>query len=511
MIRKLKKIINQRRDLGFISRLGDRFPQGKIYLVGGAIRDLLMGKKIADLDFVVEGVEKEKLAGFLANQGSVKEVESRAFGVFIFSPQESKRNFDIALTRSERWTGEGYKDLEVDTSVSIEEDLGRRDFTINALAVNLADFKLFDPFNGQKDLKRGIIRSVGRAKDRFQEDPSRILRGVRFGCQLDFKIERDTLGAMADKSEEIIKKLPNGKSRVAEELIAEEFLKSFDSDAVRTIKLYDQTGVLKILLPEVEAMKGVKQPSRFHAEGDVFIHSLLVLQKLEEIRATPEKIIIPELVEYGLLDRNFSIELKLSALLHDIGKPATFTPPTEEKDRISFNEHDDIGAEMAGRIIDRLKLTVFPKKNRLHVDREQVVWLVKKHMILVVAKPEEMRLSTLEKYFFNPDGRGQKLMTLSYCDISATIPPSGKPDYLLLKKFLKKINQVKEKVKAKQKEDRLPPPLLDGREIMELLGLESGPKIGEIKDRLRDKELAGELKDKREAQDWLKKKGESKD
>jgi tRNA nucleotidyltransferase/poly(A) polymerase len=129
----------------------------------------------------------------------------------------------------------------------------------------------------------------------------------------------------------------------------------------------------------------------------------------------------------------------------------------------------------------------------------------------VVAKPEEMRLSTLEKYFFNPDGRGQKLMTLSYCDISATIPPSGKPDYLLLKKFLKKINQVKEKVKAKQKEDRLPPPLLDGREIMELLGLESGPKIGEIKDQLRDKELAGELKDKREAQDWLRKKGESKD
>lgn len=502
-IQQLKEKIGQRKDLAFVDHLYQGFPKVKVYLVGGAIRDFLLKEEMTDLDFVVEGIGREELVKFLEREGDIKEVESRAFGVFIFKPKKGQSNFDIALPRSDKWTGEGYKDLEVDTRVTIKEDLSRRDFTINSLALELKSFDLIDLFQGQEDLKRGLVKAVGKPEERFQEDPSRILRGIRIACQLGFEIDKKTLSAMKEKAKEIVEKLPDGRKRVAEELIAEEFLKSFDASTLRTIKLYNQTSVLKLLLPELEACKGVKQPKEFHSEGDVFEHNLLCLKKLEEIREDPKKIENKEFRDSEMLDQDFSIELKLALLFHDIGKPATFTPPSKEKPRISFNEHDDLGAEMTKKIIKRLKLTVFPKESRLHVDREQVVWLVKKHMVLVGAEPKEMRLSTLEKYFFNPDNRGKKLITLSYCDISATLPSSGKPDYELLEKFLKQIEEVKEQVKAKQEEEKLPPPLLDGHEIMKILKLKSGPKIGKIKDELRDRELAGELKSKAEAKEWL--------
>jgi len=502
-IQQLKERLGQRKDLAFIDHLYQSFPKARVYLVGGAIRDFLLKEEITDLDFAVEGVGKKELAEFLEGEGNIKEVESRAFGVFIFRPRGGRENFDIALPRSENWTGEGYKDLEVDTNVTIKEDLSRRDFSINALAIDLKRYELIDLFGGQRDLKKGVVKAVGRPEERFQEDPSRILRGIRIACQLGFKIDRQTLSAMKGKAGEIIAKLSDGRKRVAEELIAEEFLKSFDADTLRTIKLYDQLGLLKLLLPELEACKGVRQPKNFHSEGDVFKHTLLALKNLEEIKKDPQKIRNKEFRNSEMVDRDFSIELKLGLLFHDIGKPITFTLPSKEKPRISFNEHDDIGAEMANKIIKRMKLAVFPKGSRLYVNRGQVVWLVRKHMILVVAKPKEMRLSTLERYFFNPDNRGKKLLTLSYCDVSATIPPSGRPDYELLERFLREIEKVKGEVKAKQEEERLPPPLLDGHEIMKILKLKPGPRIGEIKDRLRDRELAGELKSKTEAKKWL--------
>ncbi len=505
-LEKLKREFSKRDDLSFINKLHRSFGDATIYLVGGAVRDYLLSKKVTDLDFLVEGISKSDLESFLAKKGYIKGVESRSFGVFIFRPEDGEENFDIALPRSDKWTGEGsYKDLEVDIGVSLEEDLSRRDFTINSMAVNLRDYSLVDPHQGRKDLESGLIRTVGQAEKRFKEDPSRILRGVRFANQLNFKIEKKTYRAMKDLSAEIVAKLDNGKKRVAEETIAKEFLRSFDAQTVGTIKLYDDIGLLKLILPEIEMMKGVEQPEKYHAEGDVYTHTLLALENLEKIKESRDNLAVPKLVEIGMLDEEFSIELKLALLFHDLGKPATFTPPSEDKDRISFNEHDDIGASLAGRIIKRLKLTVFDRESRLHVSSEQVSWLVKKHMILVVAKPEEMRLSTLERYFFHPSGRGKKLMTLSYCDISATVPKSGQPDYELLCKFLDVIEQMEDEVLAMQEEKSMPPPLLDGKEIMEILDISSGPKIGEIKDKLRDLELSGKLKDKKGATKWLEK------
>jgi poly(A) polymerase len=500
----LKTELNAREDLLFIDKLHSQFADATIYLVGGAVRDYYLGKEISDLDFLVQGIEKNKLEEFLSGLGSIKDVESRAFGVFIFRPKEGEDNFDIALPRSDKWTGEGYKDLEVDIGVTIREDLARRDLTINAMAVDLRQFKLIDPFNGLNDLKLGLIKAVGNPNQRFKEDPSRILRGVRFSNQFGFKIDKDTFRAMKDNSVEIVAKLETGKKRVAPETIGREFLKSFDADTLNTIKIFDDLGLIKLLFPEIEAMKGVRQPEKYHSEGDVYKHTLLALEELEKIIDSLSNLRVPKLAKVGMLDNDFSIELKLGLLLHDLGKPATFTPPSEEKNRISFNEHDDVGAVLAGKVIKRLKLTGFASLDRLHVNANQVTWLVKKHMILVVAKPEEMRLSTLEKYFFHPSGRGKKLMTLSYCDISATVPASGKgPDYELLNKFLDQIKQVEDKVKQKQAQDKLPDPLLDGREIMEVLDIDSGSKVGEIKDEVRDLELSGKLKSKKEAKVWL--------
>jgi len=502
-IKDLEKLIKANKDLVFIPKLYQELPAAKVYLVGGAVRDFILGKKIGDLDFVVEGVKKKALAEFLDSQGKVKDVESRAFGVFIFKPKNGKDHYEIALPRSDKWTGKGYKDLEVDTEVDIKEDLKRRDYTINSLAIDIKTFELIDLFSGQKDLGKGVIKAVGQAKDRFNEDPSRILRGIRFACQLDFEIEKKTLAAMKASHKEIRAKLDNYKYRVAEEVIGEEFLKAFNANTVRTIELYDQIGLLELLMPEVSAMKGVEQPEIYHSEGDVFKHTMLALRVLEEIQADSKKINTKELIEADMLDQDFSIELKLSILFHDIGKPATFTPPSEEKPRISFNEHDDLGAEMTKKIIERLKLTVFPKDSRLHVNKEQVEWLVRKHMVLVTAKPEEMRLSTLEKYFFNPDHRGQKIITLSYCDITATVGKNG-PDYELLIKFLKQISKVKTQVMAMQKQAKLPKSLLNGKDIIKTLNIKSGPRVGQILKQLRDQELAGKLKTKAQALAWLK-------
>ena len=353
------------------------------------------------------------------------------------------------------------------------------------MAINLRTYELIDLFSGQKDLKNKIIRTVGKAKDRFQEDPSRILRGLRFSIQLGFKIEHETSKAMKKLAAEIRKPLQKAGSRkqeaatrrVAEEVIAKEFLKAFDKNPIKTLELYDKVGLLKLLLPEVKEMQKVEQPKIFHSEGDVYQHTFLSLQKLKKA----------------------NINLKLATLFHDIGKPATITLPKDKNDRIHFNEHDEKGAEIGRKIIQRLRLTSMPPESGLHADEETVIWLVRKHMILITAKPEEMRLTTYEKYFFREDGAGDDLLRLSYADISATVPPSGKPDFSIYDAFVKKIEEVRSAVHAAKKERTLPPPLINGNEVMKTLKIKSGPEVGKVLAEIRELQLAGKLKTKKEA------------
>ena len=486
-IQSLINSINKNPCFIFIKKLVKDLPTAEIYLVGGSVRDALLGQKNKDFDFIVTGIEKEKLEEFLKKCGQVKEVDSRSFGVFKFKPKGHKGEIlDVALPRKERRIGPGYKDFKIETSakLGINDDLSRRDFTINAIALNFKNGNLIDKFNGLSDLKKGIIQAVGKPQERFLEDPSRILRAIRFACQLDFDIEEGTLKAAIKLSQEITKKFryqsKKEKTRVSSEIIAIEFVKGFNKNPVRLIKLYNEIGILKLILPEVLRLKGVQQPENFHSEGDVWNHTMLSLKKLNS---------------------EVNINVKLAVLFHDIGKPNTQTLPVSRGDRIRFHEHDERGAEIFADITDRLKLSSsFPKDSPLYVNKKEIFWLIKNHMICV-NNPQKMRPGTIEKYFFKNKIWGKHLLELSYADISATITARGRPDFSSYDLLKKKIAEVEKILKERIKEKRLAqkfPQLLDGYEVQKIFNLKPGPMIGRIKDLARYLQLENLIKTKKD-------------
>jgi putative nucleotidyltransferase with HDIG domain len=495
-IQSLIEGINKNPDFVFIRNLLRRLPKARVYLVGGAVRDALQGKESEDFDFVVTGCFRRDLEKFLAKFGKVSDVDSRTFGVFKFRPHgyQGREDIDIALPRKERQTGPGYKDFKIETSsdLKIEDDLARRDFTVNAIALKIENLKfkiknyeLIDPFSGVNDLKKKIIRAVGNPEERFLEDPSRILRCFRLACQMNFKIEEKTLKA-AEKLVPEIKKtfIDNSgreRTRVANEIIAEEFLKGFDGAPVRLIGLYDKAGILDLILPELLTLKGVAQPRQFHSEGDVWEHTILTLRNLKS---------------------EADINVKLAGLFHDIGKPDTQTMPKDKTDRIRFNEHDERGTEIFEKICKRLKLSSpFSKKNPLYINKKEVSWLIKNHMICVGKNPEKMRPGTIEKYFFKNRIWGKHLLELSKADISATILSSGESDFSrfnILKKKTKEVGEIlKREAQAKKLERKLPQ-ILDGHEIQRVFQIKKGPLVGRVKDLIRYLQLKEELETRKD-------------
>jgi len=492
----LREKIKDSPDLKFTEAFYKEFeknkPEAKFYLVGGAVRDGLLEREIEDYDFVATGLTKEELYKFLSKHGKVKEVESRAFGVFKFVPKGSELTLDVALPRTDEWVGKGYKDVQVETSpkLGVEKDLSRRDFTINAITLDLKSYEIVDPYNGVRDLEKGIIKAVGKPEERFNEDPSRILRAIRFSRQLDFKIEANTSRAMEKKVKEINKlyldEEGDYKPRVAREVLAKEFLKSFDADPVKTLELYDEYGILDLkveknreedkIMPEVKAMQGVEQPKNFHSEGDVWQHIKLALESLPS---------------------NASIDLKLATLFHDVGKPPTITYPETPEDRIRFNEHDVKGEKIAKKICNRLR---FSAPEEICVDVDKVAWLVKNHMICLSDKVENMRDRTIEKYFFREDLWGDELLEISKADISATIPFSGKPDFSNYDLLCKRIEKLRIKLASPEAQRKLVPDILDGGNIIEIANIQPSPLVGDIKSALRELQLGGKIKERGEAE-----------
>ena len=283
--------------LGWVKRLKKQYPLAEVYLVGGAVRDIILNiSDIKDYDFVVRGISGKSLQEFLERSGWV-ELLGKNFGVYKFRPHNLPKDFeplDVALPRSEISATPGsYRAFKVkfNKDLNLEQDLLRRDFTINAIALRVDDkFKMIDPFNGVDDIAKKNIRCVGKAQDRLAEDYTRILRAVRFACQLNFKI--------APEVKKVIKKLaPYLNDRVKSatrhsknkpgdwvsprEVIAKEFLKAFYFDHLQAIQLYDQLGLFKILMPEILNMKKCPQPKKYHTEGDVWTHTILALKNLE--------------------------------------------------------------------------------------------------------------------------------------------------------------------------------------------------------------------------------------
>ena len=491
-----KKLLQRKKSFFFLKELKRKYPQAQVYLVGGAVRDLLLSRSTQDYDFVVRNISLNALKFFLSKNGNVNLV-GETFGVLKFIPNEVRppHVFDIALPRKDfSFKTGGYRDVHTQNNpkLSIEEDLSRRDFTINAMAIEITSNSLtknilIDPYGGYKDLKRKIIRSVGQPKERFKEDYSRILRGIRFACQLNFEIEYMTWKAMKDKMPCL---LTLEKQVVPYEVIAKEFLKSFVSNSVKAFDLYDQSGAFKELMIEVLKMKNCPQPENWHSEGDVWAHTHLALQNLYSAKFYQQ-----------FKTRKFSSELILSILFHDIGKPYTIQTPEKDKtDRIRFNEHDTVGGEITKKICQRLKLSS-PEKFGVNID--DIVWLVSHHMLLSQGRVKKMKASTIEKYFFNSQKPGLDLLKLSFVDILATVPPSGRPNFNDFNQMMERIDFLRGQSHV-QKSQNLPQLLVNGDEVMQELNLSPGPRIGELLGLIREEQLNGRLKSKEQAFEFLK-------
>lgn len=468
----------------FIKQLIRAFPKAEVFLVGGIVRDSILGHQTKDVDLVVRNISKKNLEKFLNKHGKVSLV-GKKFGVFKFVPKGWKDgDIDIALPRTEHsinMTG-AYKDFKINSNakLSIEDDLSRRDFTINAMAFDILNEKLIDPFNGLSDIKKKSIKTVGSAEKRFKEDYSRMLRAIRFACQLNFKIETKTWTAVKKLAKNINKK-SDGKQIVPNEVIAKELIKAINQNPTLAIELMDDSGMIKVLMPELLKMKKCPQPKKWHSEGDVWVHTLLSLKCLNDKKFATEFKKVPT-----------TPEVIMGLIFHDLGKPYTIT----RGKKIKFYGHDVAGAKKFRTIAKRLKLAA----GGLNIEKTEKI--ITKHMILANPRLDEMKDTTIEKYFFNDLFPGQELLMLMFCDITATIPTKGKANftnYKILKARIKKLN------KKSAGKKRLVAPLMNGHDIMKALKLEPGPKIGELLSLTREAQLAGKIKSKAQGIKLLKK------
>lgn len=462
----------------------------QVYLVGGFVRDLLLGRPSKDIDFVVAGISQKKLMSVLQKYGSVSFV-GKTFGVFKFVPKDKHGDeaFDIALPRLDVFQGNSgaYRDVKVKAAanIPIEEDLQRRDYTVNALAWNLIKGGLVDLGQGVGDLKAKRLRTVGDPAKRFQEDYSRLLRGLRFAAELNFSFEPKTWRVLKNR----VRHLNDKKEKeyiVPREVVARELLKTFYADPVLALRLYDTSGALSVLIPELYRMKKCPQPKPFHMEGDVWQHTELALARFGTL----------------LYRKHFSerpdAEIIMAALFHDIGKPYTLkTPQKHGVDRVRFDGHDVVGARLVREIGERLKFSSQPAGTPLHVNIDNLAWLIHYHLLLLHDRAREMKLTTIEKYFVRHPA-ALKLQQLIMVDSLATIPKSGRPYMKHLQTLwttLKKMNVHGTKA---------PKALLSGDEILKL-GVPEGPTVGLLLRRLREEQLMKKIRTKMAAKQFIKK------
>jgi len=418
----------------WISVLREKFPIAKIYLVGGAVRDIILDRQTTDYDFVVANVPADELEKFLAANGEVNLV-GKSFGVFKFKPTTNPdQTLDIALPRTEQaGMSGGYRDFTVqsDHQLSIEADLERRDFTINAMAWDMIDQTLIDPFAGQPDIDGKIIRAIGDPVIRFQEDYTRMLRAIRFACQLDFNIEPVTFATIKIKADAI--------RDIADERINDEFTKIIMSPRPDAgIILLKDCGILAHLVPELVAAAGVGQ-NKAHIY-DVFDHLVRSL-------ATAAQYDTP-------------LTMRLAALFHDIGKPNT--KEGDGKDSTFYN-HDVVGAKMTKVILTRLKYPTDIIK--------YVVHLVRYHMFFYA-------LDTVSdagvRRLLNRLGKDNidDFIQLRICDRLGMGRPKAKPW---------KLAQLERRLKEVQLEPIAPKMLqIDGLQVMELLKIKPSRRIGNL-------------------------------
>ena len=411
------------------------------YFAGGCVRDLLRDQVPTDYDIATNALP-EQVTSLFRKTRSV----GAHFGVIIVISGEFA--FEVATFRNDGSYGDGRRPESVEFT-SPEEDVLRRDFTINGIFYDPIEGSTIDYVNGQDDIESGTVRAIGNPESRFREDHLRLLRAVRFAARFDYQIEENTWAAICSHAEEI--------KNISEERIRDELSKILtDPNRVRGFDLLVESGLMEAMIPEILDLKGCEQPPQFHPEGDVFVHTRLMLTLLKD---------------------DPSLSLVLSILLHDIGKPSTYSYD-EESDRIRFNGHDKIGAEMASDILKRLK---FPNKVI-----EEVTEMVANHMTF--KDVQKMREAKLKRFMARPTFEDETELHRVDCLGSW----GGLDNYDFL-------NQKRTEF---DNEPIIPPPLLTGNDLIEI-GWEPGPKLGEVLTKVQDMQLEKNLNSKEEALDWV--------
>lgn len=408
------------------------------YLVGGCVRDMVMRKPPKDYD-VATSARPEDVQRLFAKTIPV----GAQFGVMLVLLDG--RPFEVATFR----TDEGYADGRHPTGVrfsSAKEDVLRRDFTVNGLFYDPITKQVIDYVDGRKDIKRKLIRTIGDPLKRFEEDKLRMIRAVRFAVNLGFHIDPATVKA--------IHRLKGQITQVSFERIRDELVKMFTGQAPgQALERLDETSLLAEVLPEVARMRGVEQPPQFHPEGDVFVHTRLLLDQLKR----------PTVIE------------AMAALLHDVGKPDTFK---RGPDRIRFDGHAELGARIAERIMRRLRFA--------NDEIEAVVACVEGHMRFKDVK--QMRESTLKRFMRRPTFQAELVLHRVDCLASH----GDLSNYRFLKRQLKAFSEV----------ELRPPPLVTGHDLL-AMGFPQGPIIGEILKAIEERQLEHQLTTKQDALHWI--------
>jgi poly(A) polymerase len=411
------------------------------YFAGGCVRDMLLGKTPQDFDIATDA-HPEEVQSLFPRTVAV----GAQFGVILVV--EGGGEYEVATFRADGVYLDGRRPRDV-TFTTAEGDARRRDFTVNGLFFDPEKNAVLDFVDGRRDLEARVIRAIGSAADRFAEDKLRVLRGVRFSAVLGFEIEPSTWSALCAGSKNI--------HQVSAERIREELVKIFlPSSRARGFDLLDASGLMQEILPEISALKGCEQPPEFHPEGDVFVHTRLML---------------------SLLPGRVSLPLVLSVLFHDLGKP-----PTMQRDptgRLRFNGHESVSARMTEAIMRRLRFS--------NEEIEATVEMVQNHMVFKDVK--NMRVARLKRFMARPTFEDE--LELHRVDCLGSHAMLDNHEFLLARR------------EEFANEPLIPPPLLTGHDLL-TLGWKPGPKFKETLDAVQTRQLEGTLRTRNEALDWIR-------
>lgn len=414
-------------------------------LAGGCVRDALLGREPADYDVATDATPDRVMELFPESIAV-----GAQFGV-VLVPRDGLK-VEVATFRSDVGYSDGRHPDRVVYSKSPEEDVKRRDFTINGLLMRHDTGEVQDFVGGQADLKDGTIRAIREADRRFAEDKLRMLRAVRFAARFGFEIEHKTFTS--------IRRHAGAITDVSAERIREELTKILTEGAARIgFELLDKAWLLPIVLPEIAKMKGVAQPPQFHPEGDVWIHTLLMIEQLPAGSAPT---------------------LAWGVLLHDVGKPPTFRPASQTGDRIRFDNHVEVGVRMAETICRKYRFS--------NEETEQIAALVENHMKF--KDVDRMRTSTLKRFVRLP--HFEEHMELHRLDCLSS------------HRDLHSYNAVRQFLEETPAAEVRPQRVLTGNDLSEM-GYSPGPQFSEILRAVEDAQLEGQIKTKAEAEELVRK------